>query len=75
MKDLDRYNPALLRQFTSKKGWMLFTERVIYAKEHLVCEFYANISYIRKGTKVTKVCNLKVRFDQHTLNAYLGFKD
>lgn len=37
------------------------------AKEHLVREFYANVAHIKKGTKVTKVRNLKVRFDQTTL--------
>ncbi|XP_075074633.1 uncharacterized protein LOC142162210 [Nicotiana tabacum] len=42
------------------------------AKEYLVREFYANVVHIKKGTKVR---NLKVRFDQHTLNTYLGFED
>ena len=45
------------------------------AKEYLVREFYANVAHIKKGTKVTKVRNLKVRFDQLTLNSYLGFED
>lgn len=34
-----------------------------------------NVAYIKKETKVTKVYNLKVRFDQHTLNTYLSFED
>nr|XP_018633194.1 uncharacterized protein LOC108948496 isoform X1 [Nicotiana tomentosiformis] len=41
----------------------------------MVQEFYENVANIKKGTKVTKVRNLKVRFDQHTLNTYLGYED
>jgi len=53
---------------------MWFNERVEDAKEYLVREFYADVSLIKKGTKVTKVRNLKMKFDQHTLNAYLRFE-
>lgn len=44
-------------------------------KEHLVRKFYANTTQIAKGTKVTKVRNLKAKFDQRTLNTYLGLED
>lgn len=54
---------------------MWFTQSVMDAKEYLVREFYTNVAHIKKGTKVTKVRNLKVQFDQHTLNSYLGFED
>ncbi|XP_070050243.1 uncharacterized protein [Nicotiana tomentosiformis] len=50
-------------------------ESVVDAKDYLVREFYANVVHIKKGTKVTKARNLKVRFDQATLNTYLGFED
>ena len=53
---------------------MWFTQTVMDGKEYLVREFYDNVAHIKKGTKVTKVNNLKVRFDQHTLNSYLGFE-
>ncbi|XP_070047406.1 uncharacterized protein [Nicotiana tomentosiformis] len=64
---------AIFRQFRECKGWMWFTQSVVDAKEYLVREFYANVAHIKRGTKVTKVRNLNVRFDQHTLNTYLGF--
>ncbi|XP_070031854.1 uncharacterized protein [Nicotiana tomentosiformis] len=54
---------------------MWFTQSVVDSKEYLVREFYANVAHIKNGTKVTKVRNLKVRFDQITLNSYLGFED
>lgn len=44
-------------------------------KEHLIREFYANTEHIVKGTKVTKVRNLKFKFYQRTLNAYLELDD
>jgi len=72
LKDLETYSPSVLRQFKEYKGWMWFTQSVVDAKEHLVREFYANRAHIKKGTKVTKLCNLK---SQATLNAYLGFED
>lgn len=49
--------------------------RVDDTNEYLIREFYASVAHINKGMKVTKICNLKVRFDQHTLSANLGFKD
>lgn len=45
------------------------------ANEHLVKEFYTNVAHIKKGTKVTKVRNLKVLFDGKTINDYLGFDE
>lgn len=75
LKDLEKYNPIVLRQFKERKGWMWFTQSVVDAKEYLVRELYANVAHIKKGTKVTKVRNLKVRFDKATLNTYLGFED
>ncbi|XP_070035226.1 uncharacterized protein [Nicotiana tomentosiformis] len=74
LKDLDRYNPNVLRQFWECKGWMWFNQSVMDANEDLVREFYANVAHIKKGTKVTKVRNLKVRFDQNTLNNLLGVR-
>jgi len=53
---------------------MWFTQSVVDAKEYLVREFYANVAHIKKGTKVTKVRNLKVQFNQITLNSYLGLR-
>lgn len=54
---------------------MQFTEKLVDVKEHLVLEFLETTTHIVKGTKITNVRNLKVKFDQHTLNAYLGFED
>lgn len=48
---------------------------MVDVKEHLVWDFYANTMHIVKGTNVTKVFNLKVKFYQRTLNAYLGLED
>lgn len=48
LKDLDKYNPAVLRQFREQKGWMWFTQSVVDAKEYLVREFYANVAHIKK---------------------------
>nr|XP_016453907.1 PREDICTED: uncharacterized protein LOC107778209 [Nicotiana tabacum] len=75
IKDLDIYNPAVLEQFTNRKGWIQFTEKLLDIKEHLVRKFYTNTKHIVKGTKVTKVSNLKIKFDQHTLNTYLELED
>ncbi|XP_070003339.1 uncharacterized protein [Nicotiana sylvestris] len=44
----------------------------IDANEHLVKEFYCDVSHIKKGSKVTKVQNLKVLFDGKSINEYLG---
>ena len=74
MKDLDIHNPNVLRQFRERKGWKWFTHSVIDANEHLVRVFYANVAQIKKGTKVTKVRNLKVCFDAYSLNTYVGFE-
>lgn len=49
---------------------MWFTQNVVDAKEYLIQEYYANVAIIKKGTKVRI---LKVQFDQHTLDTYLGF--
>lgn len=54
---------------------MLITEKLVDVKEHLVREFYTSTMHILKATKVTMMCNLKVKFDQHTLNAYMVFDD
>lgn len=54
---------------------MKFIEELVEVKEHLFREVYANTTHIVKGTKVTKVLNRKVKFDQCTLNAYLELKD
>nr|XP_033509162.1 uncharacterized protein LOC117274062 isoform X1 [Nicotiana tomentosiformis] len=75
MKGLDKYNPNVLRQFRERKWWMRFTQSVINANEHLVLEFYANVAHIKKGTKITKVRNLKSKFDPSTLNTYLSFEE
>lgn len=45
---------------------MQFIEPFVDVQEHLVREVYANIAHIVKGTKVTKVRNLKMKFDQKT---------
>lgn len=74
-KDLGKYNPAMLEQFTKRIGWMQFTEELVDVKKHLIREFYAITMHIVKGTKVTKVRKLNVKFDQRTLNAYLRLED
>jgi len=74
-KDLSQHNPNVLKQFTERKGWKWFTFRLKDANEYLVKEFYANVAHIKKGTKVTKVRNLKIRFDGHALNIYVGFEE
>lgn len=48
---------------------------MVVVKEHLVQEFYTDTTHIVKGTNVTNVCNLKVKFDQRILNTYLGLVD
>ncbi|XP_070046528.1 uncharacterized protein [Nicotiana tomentosiformis] len=63
------------RQFEERKGWKYFTSKVPDANEYLVKEFYANVAHIKKGTTVTKVRNLKIRFDGDTLNKYADFED
>ncbi|XP_070041105.1 uncharacterized protein [Nicotiana tomentosiformis] len=75
IKNLDKYNLIVLRLFREWKGLMWFAKSVVDAKEYLVREFYANVAHIKKGTKVIKVRNLKMRFDQSTLNTYLRFED
>ncbi|XP_070052809.1 uncharacterized protein [Nicotiana tomentosiformis] len=72
----DRFhNLNVLKQFTERKGWKWFTGRLQYANEYLVKEFYANVAHIKKGTKVTKVRNLKIQFDGHALNKYIEFEE
>ena len=72
---MDINNPNVVRQFHERKGWKWFTHSVIDANKHLVREFYANVAHIKKGTKVTKVRNLKVRFDACSLNTHVGFEE
>lgn len=66
-KDLAKYTPDFLEQFTKRRGWM--PEPLVDVQERLVHEFYANTAH---QTKVTNVKNLKVKFDKKTLNDYLG---
>lgn len=54
---------------------MSFTNSLKDDKKHLVRKFYANMTYVKKGTKVIKVQTLKVRFDQCTLNQYMEFEE
>lgn len=61
------------RQFRERPSWDYFIGNVEDENEHLVKEFYTNVSHIKKGTTVTKVQNLKVKFDGKTINEYLGF--
>nr|XP_009777000.1 PREDICTED: uncharacterized protein LOC104226668 [Nicotiana sylvestris] len=75
MKDLNKHNPNVLRQFQERKGWKWFTNNIIDANEYLVKEFYANIAHIRQGTKVTKVWNLKICFDSCAVNKYVVFEE
>ncbi|XP_070029396.1 uncharacterized protein [Nicotiana sylvestris] len=63
------------KKFTKIKGWIQFTEKLVDVKEHIVRKFYANMRHILKGKKIIKMRNLKFKFDQHTLNAYLRFQD
>nr|XP_009777419.1 PREDICTED: uncharacterized protein LOC104226991 [Nicotiana sylvestris] len=53
----------------------LFLGHMEDANEHLVKEFYTNVAHIKKGTTLTKVQNLKVKFDGKTINDYLGFPE
>lgn len=72
-RDLLPHNPNVLSQFRERAGWDYFIGYVEDANEHLVKEFYTNVAHIKKGTTVTKVRNLKVKFDGKTINDYLGF--
>lgn len=74
-RDLLPHNPNVKRQFKERPGWEYFTSKVWDANEHLVKEFYANAAHIKKGTKVTKVRNLTMKFDGKTINNYLGFPE
>ena len=56
-------------------GWEYFLSNCVDANEHLSIEFYTNATHIKKGTKVTKVRNLKVLFDVGAINDYLGFNE
>jgi len=60
IKDLEKHNPIVLRQFREWKGWMWLIKSMVDAKEYLIQEFYANVAHIKKGTKVIKVINIKV---------------
>lgn len=42
---------------------MQFIDPLVDVQEHIVREFYANTNHIFEGTKVTKVRNLKMKFD------------
>ena len=75
MKDLNKHNLNVLRQFEERKGWKWFTNTILDANEYLVKEFYANVAHIKKGTKVTKMQNLKIRFDPCALKKYVGFEE
>lgn len=54
---------------------MQFIEELVDVKEYLVRDFYANIVHIIKGTMVTNVFNLMVKFDQCSLSAYFRLEN
>lgn len=62
-RDLLPHNPNVRRQFRERVGWEYFLRNCVDANEYLVKEFYTNAAHIKKGTKVTKVRNLKVLFE------------
>ncbi|XP_075089086.1 uncharacterized protein LOC142170718 [Nicotiana tabacum] len=74
-RDLLPHNPNVRRKFRTRVGWEHFLDECVDANEHLVKEFYTNFAHIKKGSKVTKVRNLKVLFDGKTINDYLGFSE
>ncbi|XP_070025105.1 uncharacterized protein [Nicotiana sylvestris] len=63
------------QKFRARAGWDYFIGHVEDAYEHLVKEFYTNVTHIKKGTTVIKVWNLKEKFDGKTINDYLGFPE
>lgn len=74
-RDLLPHNPDVQRQFRTRVGWEHFMDDCVDANEHLVKEFYCNVAHIKKGSKVTKVRNLKVLFDGKSINEYLSFNE